>query len=119
MSEPKVKKSEYSSTVLALMHALLAPARDDNSDTGIRYLSSTRSDGYRYGDNFLPAGGIRTQSESRRVQEGYFFSPAGNPTGTQYFTTDMILGCEQVKMCSFCYINYDFFWLLNFATLLS
>jgi hypothetical protein len=33
----------------------------------------------------------------------------GNPTGTQYFTTAIILGCEQVKMCSFCYINYDLF----------
>jgi hypothetical protein len=48
-----------------------------------------------------------------------FFSPAGNPTGTRYFTTAIILGCEQVKMCSFCYINYDLFWLLNFVTLLS
>jgi hypothetical protein len=27
MSEPKVKKSEYTSAVLALMHVLLAPAR--------------------------------------------------------------------------------------------
>jgi hypothetical protein len=43
----------------------------------------------------------------------------GNPTGTRYFTTAIILDCEQVKMCSFCYINYDLFWLLNFATLLS
>jgi hypothetical protein len=36
--------------------------------------------------------------------------------GTWYFTTAIILGCEQVKMCSFCYIKYDLFWLLNFAT---
>ncbi len=51
--------------------------------------------------------------------EQVFFSPAGNPTGIRYFTTAIILGCEQVKMCSFCYINYDLFWLLNFATRLS
>jgi hypothetical protein len=79
----------------------------------------TRPDGYGYGDDFLPVGGTRTRSESRRVRDGYFFPPAGNPTGTRYFTTVIILGCEQVKMCSFCYINYDLFWLLNFATLLS
>jgi hypothetical protein len=52
-------------------------------------------------------------------RDGYFFSPVGNPTGTRYFTTTIILGCEQVKTCSFYYINYDLFWLLNFATLLS
>jgi hypothetical protein len=32
-----------------------------------------------------------------------------NPIGTRYFTTAMILGCEQVKMCLFCDINYDLF----------
>jgi hypothetical protein len=42
-------------------------------------------------------------------RDGYFFLPVGNPTGTRYFTTAIILGCEQVKMCSFCYINYDLF----------
>jgi hypothetical protein len=26
---------------------------------------------------------------------------------TRYFTTAIILGCEQVKMYLFCYINYD------------
>jgi hypothetical protein len=52
-------------------------------------------------------------------RDGYFFSPTGNPTGTRYFTTAIIVGCEQIKMCSFCYINYDLFGLLNFATLLS
>jgi hypothetical protein len=31
----------------------------------------------------------------------------GNPTGIRYFTTAMILGCEQMKICSFCDINYD------------
>jgi hypothetical protein len=84
-------------------------SRDDNSGTG------TRPDRYGYGDDFLPVGGSRTWPESRRV----FFSPVGNLTGTRYFTTAIILGCEQVKMCLFCYINYDLFWLLNFATLLS
>jgi hypothetical protein len=39
--------------------------------------------------------------------------------GIRYFTTVMILCCEQVKMYSFCDINYDLFWLLNFATWLS
>jgi hypothetical protein len=42
-------------------------------------------------------------------RDGYFFPPADNPTGTRYFTTAIILGYEQVKMCSFCYINYDLF----------
>jgi hypothetical protein len=39
-----------------------------------------------------------------------------NLTGTRYFTTAMILGCEQVKICLFYDINYDLLWLLNFAT---
>jgi hypothetical protein len=30
-------------------------------------------------------------------------------TGTRYFSIDIILGCEQVKMCLFYYINYDLF----------
>jgi hypothetical protein len=75
---------------------------DDNLGTGIR------PDGYEYGDYFLPVGDTRTQPELRWICGGYFFSPAGNPTGTRYFTTAIILGCEQVKMCSFCYINYAF-----------
>jgi hypothetical protein len=58
---------------------------------------------------FLPMSGTRTRSEVRRVRDGYFFLPAGNPMGTRYFTAAIILGCEQVKMCSFCYINYDLF----------
>jgi hypothetical protein len=37
--------------------------------------------------------------------DGYFF----HPTGTRYFTTVIILDCEQVKMCLFYYINYDLF----------
>jgi hypothetical protein len=57
--------------------------------------------------------------EPRQVRDMYFFPPAGSPTGTRYFTTAIILGCEQVKMCSFCYINYDLFSSLNFATRLS
>jgi hypothetical protein len=64
-------------------------------------------------------GDTQTRSEPRRVRDGYFFSPVGNPTDTRYFTTAMILGCEQVKMCSFYDINYDLLWLLNFATQLS
>jgi hypothetical protein len=47
----------------------------------------------------------RIETGTRRV----FFSTAGNPTGTRYFITAIILSCEQVKMCSFCYINYDLF----------
>jgi hypothetical protein len=82
-------------------------------------VSSTRLEGYGYGNNFLFAGGTRTRPEPRRVRGGYFFPPAGNPMGIRYFTTVMILGCEQVKMCLFCDINYDLFWLLNFATRLS
>jgi hypothetical protein len=65
--------------------------------------------GYGYEDNFLPAGDTCTRSKSRQVRDGYFFSLAGNPTGTRYFTIAIILGCEQLKMCSFCYINYDLF----------
>jgi hypothetical protein len=42
--------------------------------------------------------------------ERVFFPPTGNPMGTWYFTTAMILGCKQVKICSFCDINYDLFW---------
>jgi hypothetical protein len=68
----------------------------------------TRPDGARYGDDFLPVGGTRTRTRSklRQVRGKYFFSPAGNPTITRYFTTAMILDCEQVKMCSFYNINY-------------
>jgi hypothetical protein len=47
----------------------------------------------------------RTKTGTWRV----FFPPTGNLTGTRYFTTVMIIGCEQVKMCSFCDINYDLF----------
>jgi hypothetical protein len=47
--------------------------------------------------------------KSRRVRDEYFFSPTGNPTGIRYFTTAIILSYEQVKICSFCYINYDLF----------
>jgi hypothetical protein len=50
---------------------------------------------------------------------GIFFPSAGNPMGIRYFTNATILGYEQVKMCSFYDINYDLFWLLNFATRLS
>jgi hypothetical protein len=93
--------------------------RDGISGMGTRYPLGTRPDGYGYGDDFLPVGGTHTRPESRWVWGRYFFSPTGNPTGTRYITTAIILGCEQVKMCSFCYINYDLFLLLNFATRLS
>jgi hypothetical protein len=93
------------------------PRRDGNLGMDNWYPSDTRPDGYV--DDFLLMGGIRIQSESRRIRDEYFFSPAGNSMGTRYFTTAIILACEQVKMHSFCYINYDLFWLLNFATLLS
>jgi hypothetical protein len=49
------------------------------------------------------------------TEQVFFFYP----TGTRCFTTAMILACEQVKICSFYYINYDLYRLLNFATLLS
>jgi hypothetical protein len=82
-------------------------SRDDNSGMSTRYPSDTRPDGY--GNDFLPTGGTRTRPESRRVRDGYFFPPVGNLTGTRYFTTAIVLCCEQVKMYSFCYINYDLF----------
>jgi hypothetical protein len=54
------------------------------------------------------------------VGKGWIFFPlTGNPIGARYFTTVIILDCEQVKMCSFCYIDYDLFWLLNFVARLS
>jgi hypothetical protein len=73
------------------------------------------------GGNFLLTGDTRVWPELRRVRDEYFFSPVGNPTGIWYFTTAIILGYEKVKMCSFYYIKYDLFWLLNlnFATRLS
>jgi hypothetical protein len=74
-------------------------ARDDNFGTG------TRLDGYEYGDNFYP----RVAPVPDPNRDGYFFPPAGNPTGTRYFTITIILVFEQVKLCSFCYINYDLF----------
>jgi hypothetical protein len=58
---------------------------------------------------FLPVVDIRIRSELRWICDGYFFSPVSNPTGTRYFTTAVILDYEQVKMCLFCYINYDLF----------
>jgi hypothetical protein len=80
---------------------------DGNLGMCIRYPPGTQPDGYGYRDNFLPAGGTRTRPEPKRVWGGYFFSSAGNPMGTQYFTTVMILGCEQVKIYLFYDINYD------------
>jgi hypothetical protein len=68
--------------------------RDDNSGTSTQYPPGTRSDRYEYKDDFLPVGDTRIRPEPRRVRNGYFFPPVGNPTGTRYFTTDIILGCE-------------------------
>jgi hypothetical protein len=82
-------------------------ARDGNS--GTRYPSGTRSDRYGYEDDFLFVCDTRIRLEPRWIRDEYFFLLAGNPTGTRYFTTAIILGCEQVKMCLFCYINYDLF----------
>jgi hypothetical protein len=93
--------------------------RYDNLGMGTWYLSGTRSDRYGYMDDFLSADGIRTWSEMRWVCDGYFFPPTSNSMGTRYFTIGIILACEQVKMCLFYYINYDLFWLLNFANRLS
>jgi hypothetical protein len=58
---------------------------------------------------FLPVGDTRNRPELRQVRDIYFFSPAGNPMGIRYFTTVIIIGCEQVKICLFYYINYDLF----------
>jgi hypothetical protein len=77
--------------------------RDGNSGTGIRYPSGIQPDGY--GDDFLPW--VAPIPDPNR--DGYFFPPTGNPTGTRYFTIAIILYCKQVKMYSFCYINYDLF----------
>jgi hypothetical protein len=68
---------------------------------GIRYPPVTRPDGARYGDAFLLAGDTHTRLEPRHVWDGYFFPPVGNPTDTRYFTTTMIVDCEQVKICLF------------------
>jgi hypothetical protein len=81
--------------------------RDGNS---VRVPDTCRvPDGYGYGDDFLSVGVTRTRPEPRRVRDVYFFLLAGNPTSTRYYTIAIILGCEQVKMYSFCYINYDLF----------
>jgi hypothetical protein len=93
--------------------------RDDNSGTDTWYPLVIWPDGYGYRDDFLPVGVTWTRPEPRRVRDGYFFPLVSNPMVTRYFTTVVILGCEQIKMYLFCYINCDLFWLLNFATRLS
>jgi hypothetical protein len=103
--------------LLAFFGGLLI--RDGNLGMGTWYPLGIRPDGYGYGDDFLSVGGTHTRLKPRWVRDGYFFPPTGNLMGIRYFTTAIILVCEQVKMCSFCYINYDLFWLLNFATRLS
>jgi hypothetical protein len=57
-------------------------SRDDNSDPM----------GIGYGDNFLSIG-IHDPNRDG-YETSIFFLPTGNPTGTRYFTTAIILGCE-------------------------
>jgi hypothetical protein len=47
-------------------------------------------------NNFLFVGGTYTQSESRRIMDGYFFSSVDNLTGIRYFTTAIIQTSENV-----------------------
>jgi hypothetical protein len=91
-------------TVISAWFHVTARPRGSNTRDGNLGMD-TRSDRYRYGDDFLSIDDTRTRLESRRV----FFSPTDNSMGIRYFTTAIILGCKQVKMCSFCYINYDLF----------
>jgi hypothetical protein len=86
--------------------------RDGNSGTGIWYTRRIRVWGWFFTCGWHPYP-IWIETGMGRI----FFSPTDNPTGIWYFTTAIILDCEQVKICSFYYINYDLFWLLNFATL--
>jgi hypothetical protein len=82
---------------------LLQPSRDGNSGMGIRYPTDMGT-----GMIFYPW--VTPVPDPNRDRYGTgIFPPAGNPTGTRYFTTVIILGCKQVKMCSFYYINYDLF----------
>jgi hypothetical protein len=71
-------QTEVDASVLGLTNP--NRTRYDNLGMGIGYPSDTRSDGYEYGDDFLPVGDTRTRSESRWVWDGYFFSLTGNPT---------------------------------------
>jgi hypothetical protein len=89
---------------IPLAYALGPVGRDGNSGTGTCYSPGTRPDGYGYEGDFLPTGVTCTRSESRQVRDKYFFPPTGNSMGTWYFTTTIILSCEQVKMRSFYYI---------------
>jgi hypothetical protein len=52
---------------------------------------------------------VASVSDPNREGYSYFFPPVDNLTGIRYFTTAIVLDCEQVKMCSFYYINYDLF----------
>jgi hypothetical protein len=78
---------------------VLVAFRDVNSGTGTRLDGSdTRMIFYSW---------VALVPDLNRDEYGVdiFF----HPTGTRYFSTAMILGCEQVKMRSFCYINYNLF----------
>jgi transposase len=81
--KPKVHGSDWHSVLVSM-------SSDDNLGMGIWYSSGNWLDGYEYEDDFLSVSGIRIRSESRRV----FYPPVGNPTGTRYFTTVIILGCK-------------------------
>jgi hypothetical protein len=67
------------------------------------------SDPMGTGTIFYPWVALVPDPNRDEYETSIFFPPVGNPTGTRYFTTAIILVCEQVKMCSFYYINYDLF----------
>jgi hypothetical protein len=69
--------------------------RDDNSATGTETI-------------FYPWVALIPDPNRDR----YFFPSTSNPTGTRYFTTIIILGCEQVKIYSFYYFFCEKFILL-------
>jgi hypothetical protein len=54
----------------------VAEGSDGNLGTVIR------SDRYGYRDDFLSVSDIYIRPELRWIQNDYFFSPTGNPTGT-------------------------------------
>jgi hypothetical protein len=65
------------------------PCRDGNSGTGTRYLS-----GMGMWMIFYPWVGPVPDPNQDGYGTGIFFPHAGNLTGTRYFTTAIILGCE-------------------------
>jgi hypothetical protein len=61
--------TDYYDILQNIFEYTFSGARDGNSDT------STRPDGYGYGDDFLSVGDTRTQPEPRQVRDGYFSHP--------------------------------------------